>query len=136
MSVIVRDSGFAPEDMAEADRLVLAPDTDPADLASMWRGRSLIIIDFPSHTDGRGLTLARLLRHLGYRGRLRARGQVLPDQYRLARRAGFDEVEIDDARAARQPERQWIAALRAQPHDYRGPPCGNLWPSTRAPDRL
>jgi hypothetical protein len=33
----------------------------------------------------------------------------MPDQYGMARRAGFDEVEIDDTRAARQPQADWLA---------------------------
>jgi hypothetical protein len=36
----------------------------------------------------------------------------------MARRAGFDEVEIDDALAARQPEDQWLARADWQAHDY------------------
>ena len=50
-----------------------------------------------------------MLRRAGYQGRLRARGHVIADQYAMARRAGFDEVEIDDAMAARQPQDQWLA---------------------------
>ena len=36
----------------------------------------------------------------------------------MARRAGFDEVEIDAALAARQPEEQWQARADWQAHDY------------------
>jgi hypothetical protein len=43
---------------------------------------------------------------------------VLADQYAMARRAGFDEVEIDDALAARQPEAQWRARADWRAHDY------------------
>ena len=51
-------------------------------------------------------------------GRLRARGHVLADQYAMARRAGFDEVEIDAALAARQPEAQWLARAGWQAFDH------------------
>ena len=78
----------------------------------------MIRIDFPSFADGRGFTLAALLRRANYSGRLRARGHVLADQYAMARRAGFDEVEIDDALAARQPEEQWLDRATWQNHDY------------------
>ena len=44
---------------------------------------------------------------MGFSGRLRAAGPLIADQYRMARRVGFDEVEIPDAIAARQPEAQW-----------------------------
>lgn len=49
----------------------------------------------------------RRLRELGYTGRLRAVGPLIADQFRMARRVGFDELEIPDTMAARQPEAQW-----------------------------
>jgi uncharacterized protein (DUF934 family) len=78
----------------------------------------MIRIHFPSFADGRGFTLARQLRQMGYTGRLRAYGHVLADQYAMARRSGFDEVAIDDDLAARQPEDQWLARANWQAHDY------------------
>ncbi len=79
---------------------------------------ALIRIVFPSHMDGRGFSLARQLRLLGYRGRLRASGHILADQYAMARRSGFDEVEIDPALAERQTEKQWLFRANWQSHDY------------------
>jgi uncharacterized protein (DUF934 family) len=55
---------------------------------------------------------------MGFEGRLRARGHVIADQYAMARRSGFDEVEIDDALATRQPEAQWLARANWKAHDY------------------
>jgi uncharacterized protein (DUF934 family) len=127
MTVIVRDDGFHPEDWTEgfappaanaAPRgLDLAPDTDLAalDLA----GIEAIRIAFPKFSDGRGFTLARRLRDAGFSGRLRAKGHVIADQYAMARRSGFDEVEIDADLAARQPEAQWLARANWRAHDYR-----------------
>jgi hypothetical protein len=43
---------------------------------------------------------------------------MIVDQYPMARRVGFDQVEIPDALAARQPEPQWIARSDWQAHDY------------------
>ena len=71
----------------------------------------LIAIAFPAHGDGRGFSLARALRERGYAGRLRASGQLIPDQFAFALQCGFDEVEIGDERAARQPLFQWLEAL-------------------------
>lgn len=124
MSVIVTDSGFGPDswDSGSAGRaetiLDIGPETDPADLTEDLAGFGLIRIDFPSFADGRGFSIARRLRLMGYRGRLRARGHVLADQYAMARRAGFDEVEIDDDLAARQPQDQWLARADWRAHDY------------------
>ena len=79
---------------------------------------NLIGISFPAFGDGRGFSLARLLRIEGYRGRLRAVGQLIPDQFAFAIQAGFDEVEIGDDRAARQPLFQWLEALGSISESY------------------
>ncbi|APZ54268.1 DUF934 domain-containing protein [Salipiger abyssi] len=120
MSVIVTDAGFGPDDWdqdREGATLDLASDTDPAAL-EIAPGVEMIRIDFPSFADGRGFTLARLLRLRGYDGRLRARGHVIADQYTMARRAGFDDVEISDELAARQPEADWQFRSNWRQHDY------------------
>jgi len=128
MTVIVTDTGFGPDDWttgyqepgdatSDVIALDLAPDTDPVQL-SLAPGLEMIRIDFPSFADGRGFTIARQLRLLGYTGRLRARGHVLADQYAMARRSGFDEVEIDADMAARQPQDQWLARADWRDHDY------------------
>jgi uncharacterized protein (DUF934 family) len=51
-----------------------------------------------------------MLRQQGFEGTLRASGHILPDQFGFALRDGFDEVEIDEAQAARQPVEQWLHA--------------------------
>ena len=83
-----------------------------------WTGPAPDPRGFPGFADGRGFTIARQLRLMGYAGRLRAPGHVIADQYAMARRAGFDEVEIDDDLAARQPEDQWLFRADWRAHDY------------------
>lgn len=51
---------------------------------------ALVEVSFPSFRDGRGYSAARVLREAGYRGELRAEGDVLVDQIPLMRRCGFD----------------------------------------------
>ncbi len=75
--------------------------------------RDAVAIAFPAFTDGRGFSLAKSLRDAGYRGRLRASGELIPEQFPFALDCGFDEVEISDERLARQPVDQWLAALDA-----------------------
>lgn len=128
MSVIVTDAGFRAEDWTAAiaaldaldgeEAVDLANTDDPARLGNRLAGLKLIRIAFPSFSDGRGFTLARRLRRLGYQGRLRALGPLISDQYAMARRSGFDEVEIPDELAARQPEAQWLYRADWQNHDY------------------
>jgi uncharacterized protein (DUF934 family) len=129
-AIIMRDTGFSTDDWdgaflpPDADlhgdhlALDLGPQADLDALAAHLDRITLIRIRFGSFADGRGFTIARRLRALGYRGRLRAAGHVLADQYAMARRAGFDEVEITPAMAARQPEEQWLARADWRAGDY------------------
>jgi uncharacterized protein (DUF934 family) len=119
MSVIVRDDGFHAEDYTGDAVLDIAADTAPDALPVSFDGIDLIRIAFPSFSDGRGFTLARHLRGRGYAGRLRATGPVISDQYAMARRSGFDEVEIPDDLARRQPAEEWIFRADWRAHDYR-----------------
>jgi uncharacterized protein (DUF934 family) len=62
---------------------------------------ALIALDFPNLNDGRHFTTARLLRErYGFRGQLRATGQVLRDQIDLMKRCGFDAFELPAGRNA------------------------------------
>lgn len=63
---------------------------------------SLIALDFPAFTDGRPYSAARLLRErFGYRGELRATGDVQRDQMAFMARCGFDAFEVANEHAAR-----------------------------------
>ncbi|MBX3706880.1 MAG: DUF934 domain-containing protein [Pseudomonadales bacterium] len=55
----------------------------------------LIAIEFPAFHDGRGLSLAVLLRtRFGFTGELRAIGDVRPDLLHYLVRCGFDTFEL------------------------------------------
>ena len=128
MSVIVTDTGFAPAPPVNAVALSdiaahlgvvdLAPADAPEALIPYLSDLTLIRVAFPAFNDGRAFTIARRLRVLGYSGTLRAVGPVIADQYAMARRVGFDEVEIPDDLAARQPQAQWTFRADWQSHDY------------------
>lgn len=116
MTIIVTDTGFHTE-TTPPDFMDLSTDVDIDDV-TIEPGKP-IRISVPSFADGRGFTLATLLRMRGHLGLLRAAGHVIADQYAMARRAGFDEVEISDELAARQPEGDWLARARVwREHDY------------------
>lgn len=139
MSIIVRDSGFAKDtweadgglfidlekygqDVAERESVKTAIDIPNditiASLKGLFESAAMIRIPFPSFADGRGFSLAKQLRQHGYEGKLRAIGHIIADQYGFARVCGFDEVEIDDDMAKRQPEEQWIARIPKQDLSY------------------
>ena len=113
--LLVRDDGFHPLDGAP---VALDP-AAPSETLRAHMDAPLLSIDFPAMTDGRGFTLARQLREMGYAGRLRATGALIADQYAMARRVGFDEVQISAAMAARQPEVQWLARADWRENDHR-----------------
>ena len=55
---------------------------------------AVIAVNFPKFNDGRGYSIAYRLRvRLGYRGELRAIGDVLRDQLFYMQRVGFDAFE-------------------------------------------
>ncbi len=128
MSVIVNDHGFQPvatiasvnlaEIAAHQGTLDLAQTDDPTLVLPYLGTLKLIRIAFPAFNDGRAFTIARRLRMAGFKGHLRAVGPVIADQYAMARRVGFDDVEIPDDLAARQPQAQWLARADWRAHDY------------------
>ena len=73
----------------------LAPDSEPADIAGDFDKIALIAVDFPAFRDGRGYSTARLLRErYGYKGEIRAIGDVLRDQLRFYERCGFNAYAV------------------------------------------
>ena len=127
MSVIVTDTGFTPvadttnpglADLGGGTALDMAHTDDPALLEPVIAQLTLIRVTFPAFNDGRAFTIGRRLRMLGYTGELRAYGPVIADQYAMARRVGFDAVEIPDSLAERQPEDQWKFRANWKAHDY------------------
>ncbi len=62
----------------------------------------VIAVDFHKFTDGRGYTIAyRLRQQLGYRGELRAMGDIMRDQLFYLERVGFDSFAV---RADKDPQ--------------------------------
>jgi len=84
----------------------LAPADDPERLRPYLDELDLIEVDFPKYADGRGFSHAQLLRRrYGYRGELRAVGEVLRDQILYMHRSGFDtfsttRADLSDVMAA------------------------------------
>lgn len=70
-------------------------DGRPEDLKDELDRFAFIAVDFPKFTDGRGYSIAFLLRdRLGYKGEIRAIGDVLKDQLFYMQRVGFDAFAV------------------------------------------
>jgi phosphoadenosine phosphosulfate reductase len=75
--------------------VLLAPTDDPAAIAADAAALPIVAVDFPKFSDGRGFSTARLLRErYGFKGELRAVGDVLRDQLFALRECGFDAFLI------------------------------------------
>ena len=81
---------------------VIWPNNRPvAELAPYLDRLALVALVFPNFRDGRAYSQARLLRErYGFRGELRATGEVLRDQFLFLVRAGFDALEVKKERDA------------------------------------
>jgi uncharacterized protein (DUF934 family) len=82
----------------------LATAEELAALAGRIGTLRVIAVNFPKYGDGRGYSIARLLRErCGFQGELRAVGVVARDHLRLMAQCGFDSFllrEGEDAQAA------------------------------------
>jgi uncharacterized protein (DUF934 family) len=95
----------------------LAGADDPAQLAAFLPALPLVAVDFAKFTDGRGYSIAYLLRsRFGYRGELRAIGDVLPDQLFYMKRVGFDAFAL----RADKDIRQALRSLQPFTDAYQG----------------
>jgi uncharacterized protein (DUF934 family) len=108
-----------PNDPASTPVGVELPNSfDPDVLQPHFGQLALIAIIFPGFSDGRGFTLAKRLRRLGFTGILRAVGPLIPDEFAYAIACGFDQVELPETSARRQTPEQWTAALGARSNVY------------------
>jgi uncharacterized protein (DUF934 family) len=87
----------------------LAPTEAPELLAADVAALPVIAVDFPRFADGRGYSIARLLRDRhGYGGELRAIGDIARDQLALLYQVGFDAFVLRDGKDAHDA----LASLR------------------------
>lgn len=87
--------------------LLLEPGQRVEAIANDLPNLSLVAIQFPKFTDGRGYSMAREIRdRYHFVGELRATGDVLFDQLQFMARCGFDAFEISDPATIRRLEEQ------------------------------
>jgi len=77
--------------------LALEPTDDPALVAGAVEVARVIAVNFPKFSDGRGYSIGRLLRErFGYRGELRAVGEVARDHLHAMEQCGFNSFQMRD----------------------------------------
>ena len=75
----------------------LESDDLPSDIQGNLNDIPVIAVNFPAFADGRGFSIARLLRErLNYTGEIRAIGQPIRDQLTYLFRCGFNAVDLAD----------------------------------------
>ncbi len=106
--------------------LWLAPDDELESVADAVHEVDTIAVHFPKFADGRGYSIAALLRQRhGYRGELRAFGEVLRDQFNYLTRSGFDALQPAEGRYS---DAQLDAALTSI-NDFTEPYQASVTPS-------
>lgn len=103
--------------------LKVSGDTEPDAVAPFLGKVAIIAVEFPKFSDGRGYSLARLLRErFKYQGELRAVGDVLRDQLFFLHRVGFDAFAIREDRCptdALQSFGDFSVTYQGDVHDQR-----------------
>jgi len=106
MATLIRRGAIASLSAPEGAGAVLRLEAheDPAAHAHRLASVARIEVHFPKFGDGRGYSIARLLRERhGYRGELRAVGDVARDNLYFMAQCGFDAFELragEDAQEA------------------------------------
>ena len=100
----------------------LAPGDEPAELAPWLNQCPVVAVDFPVFTDGRGYSLARLLRErYSYAGEIRAVGDVWQDQIYALWLVGFDAFQIRPDKSLQAALEVLCAAGERYQSNYRQP---------------
>ena len=102
MATLIKDGRIVDEASPPPDLVVIEASDDPGALAATLDRIQVIGVRFPAFGDGRGYSIARLLRErYGYRGELRAIGEVARDHLYFMAQCGFDAFEL---RAGEDPK--------------------------------
>lgn len=90
-------------------------DRPVVDLEPYLDALGAVALCFPKFADGRAYSQCRQLRHrFGFRGEIRAVGNILPDQLAFMRGCGFDVFEVSE----KHPPEIWQRAATAMTVAY------------------
>jgi uncharacterized protein (DUF934 family) len=97
MAALIKGRRVVAQSQPSPDERVirLEPGDDPAAVAAELAGAARVEVNFPKFGDGRGYSIARLLRtRYGYQGELRAVGALTRDHLFFLEQVGFDAFEL------------------------------------------
>lgn len=95
----------------------LAPDEDPREIADDANNFAVIGVIFPKFADGRGFSNGRLLRERhGFKGDLRAFGDISRDQLFYLSRVGFNSFVFPEGRDVEDA----LPSFKDFPETYQG----------------
>ncbi len=104
MATLIRNRQVADNPPSPEAVVRIESHQDPAQFADRLPGAAHVEVSFPKFGDGRGFSIAKLLRErYGYKGELRAVGHVVRDHLQPMEAVGFDAFllkEGEDAQAA------------------------------------
>lgn len=102
MAILIKDGRIFEEASPPPEMALLEAGDDPGALAASLGRLKIVAVNFPKFGDGRGYSIGRLLRErYGYRGELRAVGEVARDHLYFMAQCGFDAFEL---RAGEDPQ--------------------------------
>lgn len=118
---LARRESLLPQAEAGVLGVWLSGDDDPAAIADDLLTLQLVAVNFPKFVDGRGYSIAALLRtRYCYRGELRAIGEVLRDQFFYMKRCGFDSMQPPAGRYSHAQIEAALASLGSFSEPYQG----------------
>jgi uncharacterized protein (DUF934 family) len=89
---VVSENSLSPE---KGEVIRLEPGDEPVAIVERLGRAARVEVNFPKFGDGRGYSIARLLRERhGYRGELRAVGHITRDLLCFLESCGFDAFEL------------------------------------------
>ncbi len=119
----IRFSDWLNHEQAAGDTVLTNGEDDLPSLLASANKLSMIAIEFETFADGRGFSMARMLRRDGYLGEIRAVGDVAMDRIDFMHRVGFNAFELrDDQHAAQALTKLGEVSVHFQPSaDGKGP---------------
>ena len=119
----IRFSDWLNHEQAAGDTVLTNGEDDLPSLLASANKLSMIAIEFETFADGRGFSMARMLRRDGYLGEIRAVGDVAMDRIDFMNRVGFNAFELrDDQHAAQALTKLGEVSVHFQPSaDGKGP---------------